>query len=102
MIVGSSSPIERLESSRRLRNDDELAQFDEALAELSELPDPALLPRLLRLFDDETEDYGLFWSLIHVIENYDDVSEVEALVGVLPSAVGSAYEWMELLTLRII
>lgn len=97
-----STPIDTLESARRLRNDQEVAQFEQALAEASEHPDPALLPRLLRLFDDATDDYGLFWSLVHVIEDYESVTEVEALVRVLPSTIESAYEWMELLILRVV
>jgi hypothetical protein len=96
----AGDPRATLRESRGLRSKEEFAAFVSAMAALGERLDPADLPELYRSFDDGTEDYGAFWSLIHLIEQYDWAKAASAYIEVLPDMVATAHEWMETLAIR--
>ena len=60
-----------LRSSSRLRDDADFETFDRAVALLAESLDPRDLPAIYRAFDDGTEDYEVYWSLVHLVDKYD-------------------------------
>jgi Immunity protein 30 len=92
-------PIELLRASQRLRNEQQFADFDAALTQLSERMDPTDLPDLHRAFDDETEDHEVYWGLVTLIENFDGAVGTRVFVDVLPETVPTARDWMKTLAI---
>jgi hypothetical protein len=87
-------------SSSRLRDDADFETFDRAVALLAESLDPRDLPAIYRAFDDGTEDYEVYWSLVHLVDKYDWRVMATVYVDLLPETLPKAREWMELLAIR--
>ena len=88
-----------LRASSRLRSEEDFATFELAIALLAERLDPTDLPDLHRAFDDSTEDYGVYWSLLHLIERYDFETAARVYLDVLPEMLPTARDWMETLAI---
>ena len=100
-----SDPIALLRRSRRLSSDADFADFEKALALLAQRMNPADLPDLYRSFDDATEDYNLFWAVLHLIEHYDSETKdftagARVFLEMLPEMLPTSSRWMELLAIR--
>lgn len=89
-----------LRSSSRLRDDADFETYDRAVELLAESLDPRDLPAIYQAFDDSTEDYEVFWSLVHLIDKYDWRTAATVYVDLLPETLTKAHEWMELLAIR--
>ena len=104
-MVLDSDPIALLRRSRKLSTDADLADFASALEQLALRMDPADVPDLYRSFDDATEDYNLFWAVLHLIERYDSDAK-DSLAGartfleILPEMLPTAQRWMTILAIR--
>jgi hypothetical protein len=57
-----------LRSSSRLRDDADFETFDRAVALLADNLDPRDLSAIYRALDDGTEDYGVYGSLVHLVD----------------------------------
>jgi hypothetical protein len=95
-----ADPVAMLRASCHLRSEQHFATFESALDLLAERLDSADLPDLHRAFDDSTEDYGAYWSLLHLIERYDFETAARVFVEVLPEMLPTARGWMETLAIR--
>jgi len=89
-----------LRSSSRLRDDADFEAYERAVELLAEGLDPRDLPAIYRAFDDGTEDYEVFWHLVHVVDKYDWRTAAKVYVDLLPETLPKAHEWMELLAIR--
>ena len=98
--MDQADPVVMLRASCRLRNEEDFATFESALDLLAERLDSADLPDLHRAFDDSTEDYGAYWSLLHLIERYDFEAAARVYLDVLPQMLPTARGWMETLAIR--
>ena len=93
-------PLLRLGEARLMRTDAEVAQFIAALDELAGRRQQADLPGLHQAFDDQTKHPEVMWSLVHLIEEFDDQAGVNALMAALPKMIPTARDWMKLLVIR--
>jgi immunity protein 30 of polymorphic toxin system len=89
-----------LRSSSRLRDDADFETYERAVELLAESLDPRDLPAIYQAFDDGTEDYEVFWSLVHLVDKYDWRTAAKVYVSLLPETLPKAHEWMELLVIR--
>jgi hypothetical protein len=60
--------------------------------------DPALLPELLRVFTDRTDNHEVMWGLLHLVEDFPAEDFYAAMLDVLP--LDDAREWIEILHFR--
>ena len=104
-----SDPVEDLR--RALAPDREepacLDAFDDALAAIEQLDDPALIERIMELLDDEDAVLeGPMWTLIHMIEwlgRDDDYAVlVEHLLIGLPAAVERGPDYARTLVIGVL
>jgi hypothetical protein len=58
-------------------------EFEAVLADVAELHDPACIRALVRFFDDDAPYLELMWSIIHLIEMFDDPTYVRELLPAL-------------------
>ncbi len=93
--------IEVLEANRLLRSPDEVTRFEQALEQLAKKPDPADLPSLHLVLDDDCQQSEVMFSLVHFLESFDVRAQVEAFIQVMPDLVKRAAEWTAILHSRI-
>ena len=60
-----------LEINRLMQSLDEVAAFEDALAQLAEEPDPALLSDLHLVLDDRCQQPEVLFGLIHFLESFE-------------------------------
>jgi hypothetical protein len=89
-----------LRSSSRLRDEADFETYERAVDLLAETLDPRDLPTIYRAFDDSTEDYEVFWRLVHLVDKYDWRTTARVYVDLLPETSAKAHEWMKLLAIR--
>ena len=89
-----------LRSSSRLQDEADFETFERAVELLAASLDPRDLPAIYQSFDDGTEDYEVFWNLVHLIDKYDWRTAATVYVDLLPETLPRAHEWMELLAIR--
>ncbi|MDQ0110676.1 Imm30 family immunity protein [Paenibacillus harenae] len=100
------SQTQILVNSRILRTENEVQQFENAIANILNLNDVDHIKNLCLGFDDATEHDEVMFSLIHAIESYDKTFGPEvplqkladSINGMLPHARG----WVETLHKRIL
>lgn len=89
-----------LRHARAFQSEADYREFDEAIDLFAARMDPSDLPELHRAFDDGTEGQDAYWSLVHLIEDYEPATATKVFLDVLPEMMPSAREWMETLTIR--
>jgi Immunity protein 30 len=99
-LTAETKAAAMLRSSSRLRDDADFETFDRAVALLAESLDPRDLPAIYEAFDDGTEDYEVYWSLVHLVDKYDWRLMTTVYMDLLPETLPKAREWMELLAIR--
>lgn len=93
--------IEVLEANHLLRSPDEVAAFEQALAELAQNLNPDDLPKLHLILDDACQQPEVMFSLVHFLESLDLQEQLSAFIQVLPDLVKRAAEWATILHTRI-
>jgi Immunity protein 30 len=93
--------IDLLEAERLLRLPDEVALFEQTLEKLAQNPDPADLPSLHLILDDDCEQPEVMFSLVHFLESFDVQDQVQAFIQVMSDLVKRAAEWTAILHSRI-
>jgi Immunity protein 30 len=93
--------IDVLRANQLMRSPNEVAAFEQALATLAENPDPADLPQLHLMLDDDCQQPEVMFSLVHFLESFALQEQLQAFVQVLPSLVKNAGEWTTILYTRI-
>jgi hypothetical protein len=89
--------IDILEANRLLRSADEVARFEQTLAQLAERPDPADLLSLHLILDDACQQPEVMFSLVHFLESFEVQQQVQAFIQVMPELVQRAAEWTAIL-----
>ena len=91
-----------LEVNRLMRSPDEVAAFEQALAELAQHPSHKYLPDLHLVLDDQCQQPEVMFSLIHFLESFDVKEQLQAFIEVVPRLVVRAAEWTSILHSRIL
>jgi len=95
---------ERLQKNRLMRNNEEIAEFELALDNFLELDDCENMKYLLKGFDDKTEELGVTWRLVHIIESCRIHKEryYEIFAREVVKILDFASEWVQILHIRIL
>lgn len=76
-------------------------RFDDVLAEIAELKDPACIPELIKFFDDDCDYPEIMHSIIHTIEMFETDIYLDGLLKSLPQSAIKAPDWMSIIHIRI-
>jgi hypothetical protein len=93
--------LEKLEANHLMRSPHEAMLFEQTLSELAQNPDPADLPSLHLILDDNCEQPEVMFSLIHFLESFDLQAQLQAFMQVLPDLVKRSSEWTTVLHSRM-
>jgi hypothetical protein len=95
--------IAHMQKNRLMSTDAEVEAFDEALIYLARLPLTEVkdaLAEVFLAFDDSTKHLEVMWGLIHYTEAFDAETVLRAFAEALPTLVGYAAGWVELIVQR--
>lgn len=93
--------IETLERLLHEQPENLVARFEDTLAGVAALADPASIGPLVALLDDAVDD-ELMFSVVHTIEVFDDPIYVQEVLASLPELWRRAPRWAVILHIRII
>lgn len=94
--------IARLYENRLLRTELEFEQFEQALESLAGDMEDAVIQQIFKVFDDETEQEEVMFSLVHFVESYQLEMYLTQLLESLPDMLDSARNWAIILNKRIL
>lgn len=80
---------------------DFVSRFESTLAKIAELHTPQSIEAMLDFFDDDMYD-DLLFSIVHMIEDFDEQTYVKHVVNGLPIVLTNSPEWARILFSRII
>ncbi len=100
--MSDNTLISILQANRLMRSDDEIAAFENALAELANNPKSEYLPELHLVLDDQCQHEEVMFSLVHFLESFDVKEQLQAFLHVLPKLLDSAPEWTRIIHTRIL
>jgi Immunity protein 30 len=99
--VSQNLLIEVLEANHLLRSPNEVAIFEQTLAEIAQNPDITDLPSLHLILDDACEQPEVMFSLVHFLESFEVQAQLQAFIQMLPDLVKRAAGWTAILYSRI-
>lgn len=94
--------IETAHANRLMRDRAEVEAFERALGEYAARVDPADLPRLFALFDDNTSHHEVMFGLVHLLDEFPPAAWVRAYLDALPRVCSGAAEWADTLMARAV
>lgn len=101
-MMSENTLISILQANRLMRSDDEIAGFENALAELANNPKSEYLPELHLVLDDRCQHEEVMFSLVHFLESFDVKEQLQAFLHVLPKLLDSAPKWTRIIHTRIL
>lgn len=106
MAIDINAEAQRLQDNRLMENNEQIAQFEEALEQITNERNPEHIALLCRAFDDDTEHHEVMYSMVHAVERYDEFSTpakaTAEFVKAIPSMLPHASEWLETLLFGIL
>ncbi|KHL94886.1 hypothetical protein QW71_15820 [Paenibacillus sp. IHB B 3415] len=94
--------IARLYENRLLRTELECEQFDLALEGLAGDTEDAVIHQIFKIFDDDTEQEEVMFSLVHFVESVQMEMYLTQLLESLPDMMEHARNWAIVLNTRIL
>lgn len=94
--------IARLYENRLLRTELECEQFDLALEGLAGDTEDAVIHQIFKVFDDDTEQEEVMFSLVHFVESVQMEMYLTQLLESLPDMLEHARNWAIVLNTRIL
>lgn len=79
---------------------DALEELPRLIEQLEQIDDPAVMPRLLALLEDN-DPYGIYWNVLYVLEKFDD-AYLRALLGGVEALYARAPQWAYTCVIRIL
>ena len=79
---------------------DALEDLPRLIEQLEQIDDPAVMPRLLGLLEDN-DPYGIYWNVLYVLEKFDD-AYLKALLGSIEALHARAPQWAYTCIIRIL
>jgi hypothetical protein len=97
----SNVDIEKqLKHYAHFETDDDIANFDLLVSEISESKDPKNIPMLIHVLDDETEFPEVMDSIVHALDCYPDDVHAKGVIESIPYLLKNAPRWLLRLTYR--
>lgn len=104
--MGTANDALILKENRLLRNNEEIERFENALENILNNKNYKDIKYLCSAFDDNTENDEVMFELIHAIESYDSIFEIQdtmtEFVKFIPDVISHAREWTKILIKRIL
>ncbi|WP_175406475.1 Imm30 family immunity protein [Bacillus sp. FJAT-27264] len=94
--------IATLYENRLLRTELECERFDRALEGLAGDTEDRIIHEIFKVFDDETEQEEIMFSLVHFVESYQTEMYLTQLLESLPAMLEPARDWAIVLNKRIL
>jgi|GEM_PF-1150126 len=94
--------IQILEANKLMRSPEEVAAFENALAQLAENFHKENLPALHLILDDRCEQPEVMFSLVHFLESFAIEEQLQAFISVIPQLIAAAPDWRRILHTRIL
>lgn len=99
--MSQNSLIDVLEANHLMGSPDEVAAFEQALAELAQNPSPTDLVNLHLILDDACQQPEVMFSLVHFLESFELHDQIQAFIQTMPDLVKRAAGWTAILHTRI-
>ena len=79
-----------------------VGDFEAVLFEIADLKEPGCIRLLVPYFEDDAPYHELMFSIIHLIERFEDRIYLQELLGAAPSLWKASQEWAPVLFLRVV
>ncbi|OCQ91691.1 hypothetical protein BCD67_09305 [Oscillatoriales cyanobacterium USR001] len=100
--MNENTSIAILSANKLMRSPEQVAAFENALAELAQHPNSQYLRELHLILDDNCQHQEVMFSLLHFLESFDVKAQIQAFIDVMPQLIISAPEWTEIIHQRIL
>ena len=94
--------IDILKENRLMQTEQEVNNFESALAEIANNFNEEDLPEYHLILNDECQHPEVMFSLVHFLESVELEKQLEAFVKVIPQLMIDASEWTRVLHERIL
>jgi hypothetical protein len=84
------------------RSESFVPRFEQILAEVGAFKDADSIVALSQFFDDESEYDEAMFSMIHLIESFDDVTYIGKLLEATPELCLSKPRWASIIFMRVL
>ena len=78
-----------------------IEEYEILLSRIADINIPVVIEHLIPLFDDEFEYDEIMYSIIHIIEGYNDIEYCSHLLKTLPSFIYKSPRWASVVHMRI-
>ncbi|MEH1908836.1 MAG: Imm30 family immunity protein [Nostoc sp.] len=91
-----------LKENRLMQTQQQVTDFENALAEIADNPDEQNLSAYHLVLDDQCQQPEVMFSLIHFLESFDIEEQIAAFIKVVPQLMINAPEWTKIIHDRIL
>jgi hypothetical protein len=91
-----------LRENRLMQTQQQVTNFENALAEIADNPDEQNLSAYHLVLDDQCQHPEVMFSLIHFLESFDIEEQIAAFIKVVPQLMINAPEWTRIIHDRIL
>ncbi len=84
-----------------MQTQQQVTDFEKALAEIADNPDEQSLSAYHLVLDDQCQQPEVMFSLIHFVESFDIEEQIAAFIKVVPQLMINAPEWTRIIHDRI-
>ncbi|MEH2456650.1 Imm30 family immunity protein [Nostoc sp.] len=91
-----------LRENRLMQTQQQVTDFENALAEIADNPDQQNLSAYDLILDDQCQQPEVMFSLIHFLESFDIEEQIAAFIKLLPQLMINAPEWTKIIHDRIL
>ncbi|MCW5315143.1 hypothetical protein GTQ43_15405 [Nostoc sp. KVJ3] len=91
-----------LRKNRLMQTQQQVTDFENALAEIADNPDEQNLSAYHLILDDQCQQPEVMFSLIHFLESFDIEEQIAAFIKVVPQLMIDAPEWTRIIHDRIL
>lgn len=91
-----------LRKNRLMQTQQQVTDFENALAEIADNPDEQNLSAYHLVLDDQCQQPEVMFSLIHFVESFDIEEQIAAFIKVVPQLMINAPEWTRIIHDRIL
>jgi hypothetical protein len=91
-----------LRENRLMQTQQQVTDFENALAEIADNPDEQNLSAYHLVLDDQCQQPEVMFSLIHFLESFDIEEQIGAFIKVVPQLMINAPEWTRIIHDRIL
>ncbi|MEH2414391.1 Imm30 family immunity protein [Nostoc sp.] len=91
-----------LRETRLMQTQQQVTDFENALAEIADNPDQQKFSAYHLVLDDQCQQPEVMFSLIHFLESFDIEEQIAAFIKVIPQLMINAPEWTKIIHDRIL